>query len=78
MSTHTFYIKPLPDSVGSWIGCHECEDPEPDTVDYVWRDSDGTVFFDGKDSSELVLFMAHHDAFGLTTTPIPTGMMHRD
>jgi len=65
MIKHTFFIRPLPNALGVFIGCSECKDPEPPVTSYVWQDQDSTVYFDGQDANELVLFMAQHDAFNL-------------
>lgn len=57
---HDFQIKP-----GSFMTlvfvCFQCPDPEPDTVSYIWRDSDGAVYFDGISVNELLAFIVQHD-----------------
>ena len=64
---HAFRIwYPYEHQLSVMIQCDNCPDPEPDTVDYIWADSDGTVYFDGNCVEELFLFLAHHDAFRLT------------
>jgi hypothetical protein len=66
---HVLTITPIFGSFGVIVKCVLCEDPEPETVDYIWIDSNGTVFFDpgrsdGNSVDKLVLFMDRHGALG--------------
>jgi ABC-type multidrug transport system ATPase subunit len=63
---HHFRINKYHDTFALVIMCVHCPDPEPETVDYVWIDSDGTVLYDGDTIEKLFLFLARHDAFKLT------------
>jgi hypothetical protein len=60
---HDFRVTPRHNQLGTMICCYGCKDPEPDQVAYIWVDTDGTVYFDSSTPDELVMFMAHHDAF---------------
>jgi hypothetical protein len=66
---HTFKMLKYLGTFSTVIVCVKCLNPEPDTVAYIWTDSDGTVYFDGNTIEELFLFLAHHDAFKLTEIP---------
>lgn len=65
MSRHDFTVKSHP-GIGTVICCVGCQDPESLECDYVWVDSDQTVYFDGSNVTQLINFIAQHDAFGLT------------
>jgi hypothetical protein len=60
---HDFKLDPIPEKLGRFIRCVGCKDPEPDTASHVWRDADGTVYFDSDSPEMLIQFLAAHDAF---------------
>lgn len=68
---HNFVIKGHPDRFGQMFMCVECKDSEPETVDYIWIDSDDTVYYDSENLDYLFLFLAQHDAFKITSYPYP-------
>lgn len=74
MFKHAFTTQSAKSGFGTVFSCKGCQDPEPDTCDFVWVDSDGTVIFDPSDPKNgeavvdaLFAFLARHDAFGLTS-----------